>query len=251
MLTKRIIPCLDVDDGMVVKGIQFGDMAVIGTVLDLAEKYNMDGADELVFLDITATVNNRRTVFDLVAAAARKISIPFTVGGGMRTVDDIGRALKSGADKVAINSAAYRNPVLITDGARLYGNQCIVLAVDVRRDKDRWEVYLDGGRTPTYCDALDWICEGVARGAGEVLLTSMDRDGTRQGFDIELMKKVTEKVMVPVIASGGAGRREDFLEVLKEDRADAVLAASLFHKDILTIGELKRYLNENSIPIRL
>lgn len=251
MLTKRIIPCLDVDDGMVVKGIRFGGMAVIGTVLDLAKKYNEEGADELVFLDITATVNNRRTVFDLVLAAAKKLSIPFTVGGGMRKTDDIGYALKSGADKVAINSAAYRNPDIITEGARLYGNQCIILAVDAKWNTDRWEVYLDGGRTPTGRNAVDWICDGVARGAGEILLTSMDRDGTKQGFDIELMKQVTAKVSVPVIASGGAGKKEDFLEVLKDGGTDAVLAASLFHMDTLTIGELKRYLNENSIPIRL
>lgn len=251
MLTKRIIPCLDVMNGMVVKGVQFNNMTYTGPVLDLAEKYNRDGADELVFLDITATVDGRSTVFDLITNAARKLSIPFTVGGGIRRLGDIGRALKSGADKVALNSAAFRNPNIITEGAQLYGNQCIVLAVDVKRNNDRWEVYLDGGRTRTDRDAVDWICEGVTRGAGEVLLTSMDRDGTRQGFDIELMKKVTEKAMVPVIASGGAGRREDFLEVLKEGRADAVLAASLFHKDMLTIGELKKYLSGNSIPIRL
>lgn len=251
MLTKRIIPCLDVKDGMVVKGVQFEGVTYAGAVLDLAEKYNRDGADELAFLDITATFDKRSTVFDLVALAAKKLSIPFTVGGGIRTSSDIGRALTYGADKVAINSAAFRNPAIISEGARQYGNQCIVLAVDVKRNKDKWEVFLDGGRSPTNRDAIDWICEGVARGAGEILLTSMDRDGTRQGFDIELMKKITAKVSVPVIASGGAGNSEDFLEVLKNGGADGVLAASLFHKDIVTIGEVKRYLSANSIPIRL
>lgn len=251
MLTKRIIPCLDVKDGMVVKGVQFEYVMSVGAVLDLAEKYSREGADELVFLDITATSDRRRTVFDLVANAAKKISIPFTVGGGIKTLKDMEKALKSGADKVAINSAAYRNPEIITEGAQLYGNQCIVLAVDVKRKGDGWKVYLDGGRTATEKDAMDWIYEGVARGAGEILLTSMDRDGTKQGFDIELMRKVTQKVGVPVIASGGAGNREDFLEVFKDGGADGALAASLFHKDELTINNVKRYLSENNIAVRL
>lgn len=251
MLTKRIIPCLDVKDGMVVKGVRFNDVAHIGGVLELAKQYDRDGADELVFLDITATVDVRNTVFDLVAQAAKKLSIPFTVGGGIRTIDDIQQALSNGADKVAINSAALRNPDIISQGAQSYGNQCIVLAVDVKRNEDRWEVYLDGGRTPTGRDALEWISEGVMRGAGEILVTSMDRDGTRQGFDIELMKKITARVTVPVIASGGAGTMEDFLEVFRTGGADGALAASLFHKQELTMGELKRYLNTNDIPIRL
>lgn len=251
MLTKRIIPCLDVKDGMVVKGVRFNDVARIGGVLELAQQYDRDGADELVFLDITATVDARNTVFDLVAQAAKKLSIPFTVGGGIRTIDDIQQALSNGADKVAINSAALRNPDIISQGAQSYGNQCIVLAVDVKRNEDRWEVYLDGGRTPTGRDALEWISEGVMRGAGEILVTSMDRDGTRQGFDIELMKKITARVTVPVIASGGAGTMEDFLEVFRAGGADGALVASLFHKQELTIGELKRYLNTNDIPIRL
>lgn len=251
MLTKRIIPCLDVKDGMVVKGVRFNDVAHIGGVLELAKQYDRDGADELVFLDITATVDVRNTVFDLVAQAAKKLSIPFTVGGGIRTIDDIQQALSNGADKVAINSAALRSPDIISQGAQSYGNQCIVLAVDVKRNEDRWEVYLDGGRTPTGRDALEWISEGVMRGAGEILVTSMDRDGTRQGFDIELMKKITARVTVPVIASGGAGTMEDFLEVFRTGGADGALAASLFHKQELTMGELKRYLNTNDIPIRL
>lgn len=251
MLTKRIIPCLDVKDGMVVKGVQFEDVMSVGAVLDLAEKYSREGADELVFLDITATVDKRDTVFELVASAARRISIPFTVGGGMRTVLDIGRALQNGADKVSLNSAAFRDPTIITKGAQLYGNQCIVLAVDVKRKGDGWKVYLDGGRTATEKDAIDWICEGVLRGAGEILLTSMDRDGTKQGFDIELMRKVTQKVGVPIIASGGAGKREDFLEVFKGGGADGALAASLFHKDELTINNVKRYLSENNSAVRL
>lgn len=251
MLTKRIIPCLDVKDGMVVKGVRFNDVAHIGGVLELAKQYDRDGADELVFLDITATVDARNTVFDLVAQAAKKLSIPFTVGGGIRTIDDIQQALSNGADKVAINSAALRSPDIISQGAQSYGNQCIVLAVDVKRNEDRWEVYLDGGRTPTGRDALEWISEGVMRGAGEILVTSMDRDGTRQGFDIELMKKITARVTVPVIASGGAGTMEDFLEVFRTGGADGALAASLFHKQELTMGELKRYLNTNDIPIRL
>lgn len=251
MLTKRIIPCLDVKDGMVVKGVRFNDVARIGGVLELAQQYDRDGADELVFLDITATVDVRNTVFDLVAQAAKKLSIPFTVGGGIRTIDDIQQALSNGADKVAINSAALRNPDIISQGAQSYGNQCIVLAVDVKRNEDRWEVYLDGGRTPTGRDALEWISEGVMRGAGEILVTSMDRDGTRQGFDIELMQKITARVTVPVIASGGAGRMEDFLAVFRTGGADGALAASLFHKQELTMGELKRYLNTNDIPIRL
>lgn len=251
MLTKRIIPCLDVKDGMVVKGVQFNNVTFVGTVLDLAEKYNRDGADELVFLDITATIDGRNAVFDLIANAAKKISIPFTVGGGIRTAADIGQALKSGADKVAINSAAYRNPAIITESARLYGNQCVVLAVDVKQKGSRWEVYLDAGRTPTGRDAVDWICDGVARGAGEILLTSMDRDGTKQGFDIRLMKQVAAKISVPAIASGGAGNKKDFLEVFRDGGVDGALAASLFHKGMLTIKEVKRYLNENSIPIRL
>lgn len=251
MLTKRIIPCLDVKDGMVVKGVQFEDVMSVGAVLDLAEKYSREGADELVFLDITATVDKRDTVFELVASAARRISIPFTVGGGMRTVLDIGRALQNGADKVSLNSAAFRDPTIITKGAKLYGNQCIVLAVDVKRKGDGWKVYLDGGRTATEKDAMDWICEGVSHGAGEILLTSMNRDGTKQGFDIELMRKVTQKVGVPIIASGGAGKREDFLEVFRDGGADGALAASLFHKDELTINNVKRYLSENNIAVRL
>lgn len=251
MLTKRIIPCLDVRDGMVVKGMRFNNLSVVGSVVEFARKYSQEGADELVFLDITATADKRAAVFGLVASAAKTLSIPFTVGGGMRRTEDIGRALSCGADKVSLNSAAFRDPDIIAEGARLYGSQCIVLAVDVKRSEDKWEVFLDGGRTPTGRDALDWIAEGVVQGAGEILLTSMDRDGTKQGFDIALLKEVTEKVTVPVIASGGAGSRKDFLEAFRDGGADGALAASLFHKDIMAIGELKRYLNGNSIPIRL
>ena len=253
MHTKRIIPCLDVRAGKVVKGINFVGIKEVGDPVDLAETYYKQGADELVFLDITATHEGRGIMQKVVERVAEKIFIPFTVGGGLRTMDDIKAILRAGADKISLNSAAVRDKSLIQDGAYYFGNQCIVLAVDakMRQDKSGWNVVINGGRIDTGIDALKWIEEATNLGAGEILLTSMDADGTKKGYDIKLTKAVSNLTNVPVIASGGCGTLEHFYDVFKDDAADAALAASMFHYDEVTVGEVKKYLNEKNIPIRL
>lgn len=253
MHTKRIIPCLDVREGKVVKGINFVGIKEVGDPVDLAEQYYKQGADELVFLDITATHEGRGIMEKVVEKVAEKIFIPFTVGGGLRSIDDIKRILRAGADKISLNSAAVRDKSLIKQGAYTFGNQCIVLAVDAkkREDKSGWNVVINGGRIDTGMDALKWIEEAVSLGAGEILLTSMDTDGTKTGFDIELTKAVSNITNVPVIASGGCGSLEHFHEVFEKEAADAALAASLFHYGELTVDEVKKYLNNRNIPVRL
>lgn len=253
MYAKRIIPCLDVKNGRVVKGVSFVDLRDAGDPVECAAAYDKQGADELVLLDITATNEGRSTMIDIVERVAQTVFIPFTVGGGIRTVDDFKELLRAGADKISVNSAAVRNPELINDAAYKFGSQCVVCAIDAKRKDDGsgWEVYLNGGRIPTGIDAVKWACEAQQRGAGEILLTSMDCDGQKNGYDIELTRAVSENVGIPVIASGGAGRAEHFYDAFTIGRADAVLAASLFHFNELPIPELKKYLNEKDIPVRL
>lgn len=252
MLAKRIIPCLDIKDGRVVKGINFLALRDAGDPVEVASAYTDAGADEVVFLDITASHEGRATVVDLAARVAKTLSIPFTVGGGIRTVEDMRAVLLQGADKISINSAAIDNPQLISDGAAHFGSQCIVVAIDVRRREDGsgWDVYKHGGRLNTGLDGVEWALEAVRRGAGELLLTSMDKDGTKSGYDVELVRTISSQVNVPVIASGGAGNMAHFAEVLTEGEADAALAASLFHFHEVDIGELKDYLAEKNIPVR-
>ncbi|WP_297055392.1 imidazole glycerol phosphate synthase subunit HisF [uncultured Dubosiella sp.] len=252
MLTKRIIPCLDVKDGTVVKGVNFVGLRELGDPVEYARKYYEAGADELVFLDITATHERRKTIRELVQDVAREIFIPFTVGGGIRTIEDIRTILLAGADKVSLNSAAVNDPDLIRQGAEMFGNQCIVLAVDARMRPDHsgWNVVINGGRIDTGRDVLEWVREGVRLGAGEILLTSMDADGTKQGFDLPLCKAVRQAVNVPIIASGGCGSLEHFYEVFEQDAADAALAASLFHYDELTVGDVKQYLEKRGVLVR-
>jgi cyclase len=254
-LSKRIIPCLDIKNGRVVKGVNFVNLRDAGDPVEQARIYNAAGADELVFLDISATHEGRETVVDVVRRVADQVFMPLTVGGGLRSVEDMRGILLAGADKVSLNSAAVREPELMTQGAERFGAQCIVLAIDARRstnesEKPHWEVFISGGRIPTGLDAIQWAQRGVELGAGEILLTSMDADGTLAGYDIELTRRVAEAVPIPVIASGGAGKREHFAQVLIEGKADAALAASLFHDGILTINQIKEYLNERSIPVR-
>lgn len=251
MHTKRIIPCLDVKNGEVVKGVNFKGLTKVGDPVELAEEYYKQGADEIVFLDITATHEGRKTMISVVEKTAEKIFIPFTVGGGISTIDQIKSILRAGADKVSLNSAAIRNKNLIKEGAYYFGNQCIVLAVDAKRrvDNTGWNVFVNGGRIDTGIDALRWIEEGYRLGAGEILLTSMDADGTKNGFDIELTKTVSNLLDIPVIASGGCGKLEDFKEVFEEGKADAALAASLFHYGELTVGDVKKYLKANGISV--
>ena len=252
MHTKRIIPCLDVKAGRVVKGTNFVGLRDAGDPVELAATYDLEGADELVFLDITASVEERKAMLDVINKTAGEVFMPLTVGGGISTVDDIRNALRAGADKTSVNSAAVKSPQLIAEGAKLFGSQCIVLAIDARRcGENKWEVYVHGGRTPTGIDAVEWAKQGVALGAGEILLTSMDADGTKNGYDIPLTKAVSEAVNVPVIASGGAGKLEDFYEVLTEGGADAVLAASVFHYKTFTIQEVKEYLRDRGIEVRI
>ena len=250
MLAKRIIPCLDVLNGRVVKGVNFVDLRDAGDPVEQAEIYDREGADELVFLDITASHENRNTTLDMVRHVADTIFIPFSVGGGIRTIDDIRATLLAGADKVSINSAAIRQPDLIDSGAWAFGSQCIVVAIDPKWNGDRWEVYINGGRIPTGKDAIAWAKEVQERGAGEILLTSMDRDGTKAGYNIELTRAVSDAVSIPVIASGGAGAMEHFCHALTEGRADAALAATLFHFNEIRIGELKAYLAAQGVPVR-
>lgn len=250
MLTKRIIPCLDIDKGRVVKGVNFVNLTDAGDPVEAAKRYNEMGADEIVFLDITASYENRQATFDVISHASEEVFIPLTVGGGVRTLADFRTLLSVGADKVAVNSAAVKNPCLITEAALKFGSQCVVLAMDAKRNDNRWEIYLNGGRVATGIDAVEWAVEGQNRGAGEILLTSMDADGTKNGYDIALTKAISNAVSIPVIASGGAGKKEHFKDVIIEGGADAVLAASLFHFNELSINELKQYLAENDISIR-
>jgi cyclase len=251
MLAKRIIPCLDVMNGRVVKGVNFIDLRDAGDPVEQASVYDREGADELVFLDITASHENRSTMLDMVRHVADSIFIPFCVGGGIRTIDDIRATLLAGADKVSINSAAVKTPDLIDQGAWAFGSQCIVVAIDPKWIDGRWIVHINGGRIPTDKEAIAWAKEVEARGAGEILLTSMDRDGTKAGYAIDLTQAVAEAVSIPVIASGGAGQMEHFYEALTAGRADAALAASLFHYNEIRIGDLKRYLAERGVPVRL
>ncbi len=258
MLAKRIIPCLDVHAGRVVKGVNFVNLRDAGDPVEQALVYDAEGADELVFLDITATHEGREIMVDVVRRVADAVFIPFTVGGGLRSVDDMWQMLQAGADKVSINSAAVRTPEIITEGAKRFGSQCIVVAVDARRrstppapDQSPWEVYISGGRIPTGLDVVAWAKEVEERGAGEILLTSMDRDGTQRGYDVELTRAVAEVVSIPVIASGGAGTVEHFYEVLTAGKAEAALAASLFHYRQLTIAQVKSYLHKQGVPVRL
>lgn len=253
MLTKRIIPCLDVKDGRVVKGTNFVNLRDAGDPVELAAFYDRELADELVFLDITASAEHRGTIVDVVRRTAEQVFIPFTVGGGIRTTDDIRTMLKAGADKVSVNSAAVKDPGLIAEGARRFGSQCIVLAVDARRiaGTERWEVYINGGRTPTGLDVEAWIKKGVALGAGEILLTSMDKDGTKDGYDNALNRMVSQTVGVPVIASGGAGNLQHLVDGVVDGQADAVLAASIFHYGEYTIRQAKEYMRQQGVEVRL
>jgi len=253
MLAKRIIPCLDVKNGRVVKGVGFSDLKDAGDPVEAARMYNSLRADELVFLDITASIESRSTMIDVVKATAKEVFIPLTVGGGINSLDDIDALLHSGADKVSLNTAAVKNPKLVYETAKRYGSQCTVVAVDAKLREDRagWEVYIHGGRTNMGIDVLEWCKTVYELGAGEILLTSIDADGSKEGYDIALTSKVAETVNIPVIASGGAGKKEDFCEVLTKGKADAALAASLFHYGELSIGDLKAYLAQREINVRI
>ncbi len=249
---KRVIPCLDVKDGRVVKGTNFVGLRDAGDPVELAKRYDEEGADEIVFLDITASHEKRKTMDHVVSSCASEVFIPLTVGGGISTLDDMQHILKAGADKTAVNTAGVKNPELIREGALRFGRQCIVAAIDARRTgRDTWEVYIHGGRTPTGLDCVAWAKDAVRLGAGEILLTSMDADGTKNGYDIELTRAVSESVNVPVIASGGAGTLQHFYDVLTKGKADAVLAASLFHYGEFTIEEVKTYLRSHGLGVRL
>ena len=252
MYAKRIIPCLDVKNGRVVKGVSFVDLRDAGDPVECAAAYDKAGADELVLLDITATHEGRGTMIEIVERVAKTVFIPFTVGGGIRTTEDFKELLRAGADKISVNSAAVRNPELLNEAAEKFGSQCVVCAIDAkRRETGGWEVFLNGGRIPTGIDAVEWAKEAYARGAGEILLTSMDCDGQKNGYDIELTHAISTSVGIPVIASGGAGRKEHFYDAFTKGAADAVLAASLFHFNELPIPELKKYLREKGISVRM
>lgn len=253
MLTKRIIPCLDVNMGRVVKGVNFVNLKEVGDPVEIAEFYNKEGADELVFLDITASNEGRKTMIDVVKRTAEKVFIPLTVGGGISHVDDFKDILRAGADKVSVNSAAIKNPNLIKEAADKFGSQCVVVAVDakLREDKSGWNVFINGGRIDTGLDALEWVKKAEELGAGEILLTSMDADGTKEGYDINLTNAVSKSINIPVIASGGCGKIDDFYKVFSESGADAALAASLFHYRELSIKEVKEYLENRGITVRL
>ena len=250
MLKKRIIPCLDIKDGRTVKGINFVELRDAGDAVELARRYVLEGADELVFLDITATVENRKTLTELVRRVAAEINIPFTVGGGISSLEDAQAIIRAGADKVSLNSSAVDHPELLTEIASQFGSQCVVLAIDTKLVDGEWMVYVHGGRTPTPLRTLDWAREGEKRGAGEILLTSMNNDGTRDGFAIDITRSVSDTVNIPVIASGGAGTMTHFAEVFRQTRASAALAASIFHFGEIPIPTLKQYLKEQNIPIR-
>ena len=251
MLTKRIIPCLDVKDGRVVKGVNFVDLIDAGDPVEAAIAYNKSGADELVFLDITATNENRKTVVDMVSKVASEVFIPFSVGGGIRTLDDIREILNAGADKVSLNSSAVKNPELIKEASAKFGSQCIIVAIDVRKNSDgQYEVLIAGGREKTGLEAVSWAKKAALLGAGEILLTSMDKDGTKSGYDLEITRLISDSVDIPVIASGGAGTMEHFYDAIVEGHAQAVLAASLFHFGEISVRDLKEYLSERNIPVR-
>ena len=251
MVSKRIIPCLDIKNGRTVKGVNFVDLQDAGDPVELADRYSKEGADELVFLDITATKEKRKTLVQLVEKVARKVNIPFTVGGGISSVEDVNMLLRAGADKVSINSSAVKNPLLISELANKFGSQCIVLAVDAKLIKGQWKVFLVGGRVETDLDLFEWIQEGVRLGAGEILFTSMDHDGTKNGFANKTLKKISELVKVPVIASGGAGTIQHFSDTFIKGNADAALAASVFHYKEIEIKDLKKELDKQGINIRL
>jgi cyclase len=250
-LAKRLIPCLDVDAGRVVKGTRFVDLRDAGDPAELAARYDREGADEVVFLDITATVEDREATLDVISRTAGEVFIPLTVGGGVRSEDDVRAFLRAGADKVSLNTAAVREPALLSTCADRFGTQCIVVAIDAKRSNGGWEVVVEAGRTPTGRDVVAWASEATERGAGEILLTSIDRDGTGQGYDLDLLRAVSGAVNVPVVASGGAGEPRHFAEALTEGRADAVLAASRFHFEQLSIADVKAYLASNGIPVRI
>ncbi len=250
MYAKRIIPCLDVKNGRVVKGMSFLNLVDAGDPVEAAIQYDRENADELVFLDITATSDGRKTMVEMVEKVANSIFIPFTVGGGIRSVEDFNIMLRAGADKVSVNSAAVKRPDLINEAAYKFGSQCVVVAIDAKRTGDSWEIYTAGGRIPTGIDAVQWAVEAEKRGAGELLVTSMDEDGQKQGYDIGLTRSISERVNIPVIASGGAGAYEHFYEAFTDGKADAVLAASLFHFGEIPIPKLKEYLKEKNIPVR-
>jgi cyclase len=252
MLAKRIIPCLDVEKGRVVKGTKFLNLKDAGDPVELAAFYDKSGADELVFLDITASAEHRGIMRDVVAQVAERVFIPFTVGGGIRTVEDMRSILRAGADKVAVNTAAVNNPELISQGAANFGNQCVVVAIDARKTgENKWEVYTHGGRTPTGMDAVAWAAEAERRGAGEILLTSMDRDGTKEGYELELTAAVSENVGIPVIASGGVGNKAHFYSGATAGKADGLLAASIFHFGEVSVSEVKEYLRDKGVVVRL
>lgn len=252
MLSKRLIPCLDLKDGRVVKGVNFVHLVDAGDPVETAKLYNAFGADELVFLDITASYRGNTPMWEIISRANEQVFLPLTVGGGIRTTEDFRRMLSCGADKIAVNSAAIKDPTLITEAALKFGRQCVVLAVDAKRNEEgRWDVYLNGGRVKTDLDAIEWIQKAEKLGAGEVLLTSMDRDGTKKGYDLELTRAAAEAVNIPVIASGGAGKMSHFYDVLTEGKADAALAASLFHFGIINMRDLKSYLAERGIAVRM
>ena len=252
MLSKRLIPCLDLKDGRVVKGVNFVHLVDAGDPVETAKLYNAFGADELVFLDITASYRGNTPMWEIISRASEQVFLPLTVGGGIRTTEDFRKMLSCGADKIAVNSAAIKDPTLITEAALKFGRQCVVLAVDAKRNEEgRWDVYLNGGRVKTELDAIEWIQKAEQLGAGEVLLTSMDRDGTKEGYDLELTRAAAEAVNIPVIASGGAGKMSHFYDVLTEGKADAALAASLFHFGIINMRDLKSYLAERGIAVRM
>jgi len=252
MLTKRIIPCLDVKDGRVVKGVNFVDLVDAGDPVEAAKAYNESGADELVFLDITATNENRKTVVEMVSKVASEVFIPFSVGGGIRSVEDIREILNAGADKVSLNSSAVKNPELIKEASEKFGRQCIIVAIDVRKNSEGWyEVLIAGGREKTGLEAVQWAKEAAGLGAGEILLTSMDKDGTKSGYDLDITRLIADAVDIPVIASGGAGKMEDFYDAIEKGNAQAVLAASLFHFGEISVKDLKKYLYDKNIPVRM
>jgi len=251
MLTKRIIPCLDIQEGRTVKGVNFEGLIDAGDPVELSERYSLEGADELVFLDIKATKEKRKTLVELVRRIAEHINIPFTVGGGIKSIEEISELLKAGADKVSLNSAIVKNPDLITEASNRFGAQCIVAAVDAKREENHWQVYIRGGTKRTHLDAMEWMAEVEQRGAGEILLTSMDKDGTKSGFDLELLDIVNEKVTIPVIASGGAGNVQHCIDAVKIGNADAVLAASIFHFKEIEIQEVKSSMKEAGLAVRI
>ncbi len=251
MLAKRIIPCLDVDKGRVVKGVRFLNLVDAGDPVEVAKVYEEQGADELVFLDITASAEDRKITLEVVRRVAEEVFMPFTVGGGISSLEDMRKLLEAGADKVSINTSAVKNPQLIYEGAKRFGSQCVVVAIDAKRKGNSWEVYIHGGRTPTGLDAIEWAKKAESLGAGEILLTSMDKDGTKSGYDIELTRAVSDAVNIPVIASGGAGSMEHFYEGFVLGGADACLAASLFHFREISIPELKDYLASRGVPVRV